>query len=113
MSIDPTASVHPSSVIEAGAKIGAGCKIGPFCLIGPEVTLAEGVELKSHVSVTGWTDIGAGTVVYPFASLGQVPQDLKFKGERTRLIIGANNRIRENVTMNTGTEVGATRAICS
>ena len=106
MSIDPTASVHPSSVIEAGAKIGAGCKIGPFCLIGPEVTLAEGVEFKSHVSVTGWTDIGAGTVVYPFASLGQVPQDLKFKGERTRLIIGANNRIRENVAMNAGTEGG-------
>ncbi|MCX8507902.1 MAG: acyl-ACP--UDP-N-acetylglucosamine O-acyltransferase [Rhodobacteraceae bacterium] len=106
MAIDPSAFIHPSAVVDAGAVIGAGCHIGPFCLIGPEVVLAEAVELKSHVVVTGQTEIGTGTVVFPFSSLGQVPQDLKFRGEKTRLIIGARNRIRENVTMNSGTEGG-------
>lgn len=104
--IDPSAEIHPAAVVEPGATIGADVKIGPFCHVGPEVTLAEGVELKSHVVVTGWTEIGAETVVFPFASLGQIPQDLKFKGERTQLIIGARNRIREYVTMNSGTEGG-------
>lgn len=106
MTIDPSATIHPSAVIEPGARIGAGCRIGPFCVIGPEVTLHERVELKSHVVVSGLTEIGAGTQVFPFAALGEVPQDLKFRGEKTRLIIGAENRIRENVTMNTGTEGG-------
>ena len=106
MTIDPSATIHPSSVIEPGARIGAGCRIGPFCVIGPEVTLHERVELNSHVVVSGLTEIGAGTQVFPFASLGEVPQDLKFRGEKTRLIIGAENRIRENVTMNIGTEGG-------
>jgi UDP-N-acetylglucosamine acyltransferase len=93
-------------VIAPGARIGAGCRIGPFCLIGAEVTLRKDVELISHVVVSGQTEIGEGTQVFPFASLGGVPQDLKFRGEKTRLIIGAKNRIRENVTMNTGTEGG-------
>ena len=106
MTIAPTAVIHPSAVIEPGATIGGGCRIGPFCVIGPEVTLHEGVELKSHVVISGLTEIGTGTQVFPFASLGEVPQDLKFRGEKTRLIIGAHNRIRENVTMNTGTEGG-------
>lgn len=106
MAIDATAVVHPSAVIEPGATIGPGCRIGPFCLVGPEVTLGEGVEMKSHVVVTGWTEIGAGTVVFAHACLGEVPQDLKFRGERTRLIVGAGNRIREYVTMNAGTEGG-------
>lgn len=106
MTIDPSAMIHPSAVIEPGARIGAGCRIGPLCVIGPEVILHDGVELKSHVVVTGLTEIGAGTQVFPFACLGEVPQDLKFRGERTRLVIGAENRIRENVTMNTGTEGG-------
>lgn len=106
MTIDPSAQIHPSSVIESGARIGAGCRIGPFCLIGAEVTLHKDVELISHVVVSGLTEIGEGTQVFPFASLGGVPQDLKFRGEKTRLIIGASNRIRENVTMNTGTEGG-------
>ena len=104
--IDATARIHPSSVIEQGARIGAGDEIGPFCHIGPEVTLHEGVCLKSHVVVAGETVIGADTVVFPFASLGQIPQDLKFKGEKTRLEIGQRNRIREYVTMNAGTEGG-------
>lgn len=106
MRIDPTATVHPSAVIENGATIGPGCEIGPFCVVGSEVTLGAGVKLQSHAVVTGWTDIGDETVIFPFASIGQIPQDLKFAGERTRLIVGKRNRIRETVTMNTGTEGG-------
>ncbi|HQY44149.1 MAG TPA: acyl-ACP--UDP-N-acetylglucosamine O-acyltransferase [Paracoccaceae bacterium] len=106
MTIDPSAVIHPSAVIAPGARIGGGCQIGPFCVVDAEVTLHERVELKSHVVVTGLTEIGAGTQIFPFACLGEVPQDLKFRGEKTRLIIGADNRIRENVTMNTGTEGG-------
>ncbi|MES2664876.1 MAG: acyl-ACP--UDP-N-acetylglucosamine O-acyltransferase [Pseudomonadota bacterium] len=106
MTIDPTAQIHPSAVIEDGAVIGAGAVVGPFALIGPEVTLAAGVVVKSHAVVTGWTDLGAGTVVFPFACVGEVPQDLKFAGERTRLIVGARCRIREGATLNTGTAGG-------
>lgn len=101
-----SAHIHPSSVIEAGAVIGPDCRIGPFCIVGPKVVLGRGVELKSHVVVTGQTEIGDETVVFPFTTLGEIPQDLKFRGEETRLVIGARNRIRENVTMNTGTEGG-------
>ncbi len=100
------ARIHPSAVIGDGAQIGAGVEIGPFCVIGPQVRLADGVTLKSHVVVAGDTAIGADTVVYPFACIGEVPQDLKFKGEQVRLEIGARNRIREYVTMNPGTEGG-------
>ena len=99
-------SIHPSAVIEDGATIGIGCKIGPFCHIGPEVVLAEGVQLRSHVVVTGDTHIGADTVVFSFSVIGEIPQDLKFAGEKTSLRIGARNRIREHVTMNTGTGGG-------
>lgn len=99
-------SIHASALVEPGAKIGIGCEIGPFCHIGPDVTLGNGVKLKSHVVVTGLTEIGEDTVVFPFSVLGEIPQDLKFKGEITRLKIGARNRIREHVTMNTGTEGG-------
>lgn len=106
MAIDPTAIIHPSAVISEGAEIGANVKVGPFCLIGSEVRLAASVELKSHVVVEGWTDVGEGTVIFPFASIGHIPQDLKFGGERTKLEIGARNRIREHVTMNPGTEGG-------
>lgn len=106
MAIDPGAIIHPSAVIEEGATIAAGVHIGPFCHVGPEVCLAEGVELKSHVVISGLTEIGEDTTVFPFASLGQVPQDLKYKGEKTRLVIGKRNRIREYVTMNPGTEGG-------
>lgn len=106
MAISPEARIHPAAVVEHGAVIGAGCVVGPFALIGPEVVLAAGVEVKSHAVVTGWTDIGEGTVVFPFACVGEVPQDLKFNGERTRLIVGARCRIREGATLNTGTEGG-------
>lgn len=100
------AGIHPSAVVEDGAQIGQGVQIGPFCHIGPEVRLSDGVQVKSHVVITGQTSVGEETVIYPFSCIGEVPQDLKFKGEKTRLQIGARNRIREHVTMNTGTEGG-------
>lgn len=106
MAIDPSASINPSAVVENGANIAAGCQIGPFCHVGPEVTLHEGVVLKSHAVVTGLTEIGAETVIFPFANIGDIPQDLKYAGEKTQLIVGKRNRIREGVTMNTGTDGG-------
>ena len=99
-------AIHPSAVIEEGAVIGAGCAIGPFCHVGPEVVLADGVVLKSHVVLTGDTHIGPDTLVFSFSVIGEVPQDLKYAGEKTRLRIGARNRIREHVTINTGTGHG-------
>ncbi|MCO5126601.1 MAG: acyl-ACP--UDP-N-acetylglucosamine O-acyltransferase [Rhodobacteraceae bacterium] len=106
MTIDPSAEFHPSAHIEAGAVIGPDCRIGPFCLIGADVRLGRGVTVKSHAVVTGDTRIGDETTIFPFATIGEVPQDLKFKGEKTSLVIGARNRIREHVTINTGTEGG-------
>ena len=106
MTVDPSARIHASAIVEDGARIGAGVSVGPFSLIGPDVTLADGVDVRSHVVVTGWTEVGTGTAIFPFASIGEVPQDLKFAGERTRLEIGARNRIREHVTMNAGTAGG-------
>lgn len=100
------ARVHPSAVVDPAAVIGEDCEIGPFCVVGPQVVLGRGVVLKSHVVVAGDTAIGDDTVVFPFASVGEVPQDLKFRGEKVRLEIGARNRIREYVTMNPGTEGG-------
>ncbi|MFN3210716.1 MAG: acyl-ACP--UDP-N-acetylglucosamine O-acyltransferase [Roseovarius sp.] len=98
--------IHSSAVVEDGAQIGNGVEIGPFCHVGPGVRLGDGVVLKSHVVVTGDTEIGAETVVFSFACIGEIPQDLKFRGEKTRLVIGQRNRIREHVTMNSGTEGG-------
>lgn len=98
--------IHPSAIIEDGAVIANGVTVGPFCCVGPEVTLEAGVELKSHVVVTGFTHIGEGTIIWPFACIGEIPQDLKFGGEKTKLEIGKRNRIREGVTMNTGTTGG-------
>ncbi|MDT8327232.1 MAG: acyl-ACP--UDP-N-acetylglucosamine O-acyltransferase [Roseovarius sp.] len=98
--------VHPSAFVEPGAVIGQGCEIGAFCHVGPEVRLGDRVRLKSHVVLAGDTVIGDDTVIFPFACIGEVPQDLKYKGEPTQLVIGARNRIREHVTMNTGTAAG-------
>lgn len=106
MSVDETATIHPSSVIEDGATIGANCIIGPFCLVGTNVSLGEGVELFSHVVVTGHTKIGSNTRIWPTASIGHQPQDLKFGGEKTFLEIGSNCMIREGVTINPGTSGG-------
>ena len=106
MSVDPSAQVHPAAIVSDGARIGAGCRIGPFAVIGPDVQLSDSVEVKSHAVITGWTELGPGCAVFPFAVVGEVPQDLKFAGERTRLIVGARCRIREGATLNTGTAGG-------
>lgn len=99
-------AIHPSAVIEDGAQIDPSATIGPFCVVGPQVVLAADVVLKSHVVISGQTTVGEGTVIFPFAVIGEIPQDLKFKGEASRLVIGKRNRIREHVTMNCGTEGG-------
>ena len=99
-------AIHPTAIVESGAKLGEEVTIGPYCIVGPEVELGEGVGLTSHVVVAGRTIIGPNTRIYPFASLGHPPQDLKYKGESSQLVIGANNVIREYVTMNPGTEGG-------
>ena len=101
-----SSSIHPSAVIAEGAKIGASVFIGPYCVVGEHVTLGDGVRLVSHVVIDGTTDIGDETEIFPFASIGHRPQDKKFKGESSRLIIGKRNVIREHVTMNPGTEGG-------
>jgi UDP-N-acetylglucosamine acyltransferase len=99
-------TIHPMAVVEPGAELGNGVEIGPFCMVGSRVRLAEGVRLLSHVSIAGSTTIGERTIVYPFAALGHPPQDLKYKGEDTQLVIGADNMIREQVTMQLGTPQG-------
>jgi UDP-N-acetylglucosamine acyltransferase len=96
--------IHPSSVVEEGAKLGEGVRIGPFCHISAESIISDRVELVSHVSVMGATTIGAGTKVYPMATLGAPPQNTKHKGGRTTLVIGENCTLREGVTMHVGTD---------
>ena len=98
--------IHNSSIIDKKAKISKNTKVGPFCYVGPNVELSENVELVSNVHIEGDTKIGEGTKIFPFASIGTEPQDLKYKGEKTKLIIGKNNKIREYVTINPGTESG-------
>jgi UDP-N-acetylglucosamine acyltransferase len=105
------ASIHPSAVVEAGAKVGQGVKIGPFSIVGADVVLGDGCELISHVVVTGRTTIGARTKLFPFASIGHQPQDLKFKGELSTLVIGTDCLIREGVTMNPGTQGGIMKTV--
>lgn len=102
--VQKTPYIHPTAVIADGAVIGAGCSIGPYCVIGEHVKLGALVTLKSHVVIDGDTEIGDGTTIFPFASIGSQPQDLKYKGERSKLVIGKSNLIREHVTMNPGTE---------
>jgi UDP-N-acetylglucosamine acyltransferase len=101
-----TGAIHPSAVVEEGARLGAGVEIGPFCHVGSQAKLRDGVRLISHVSLAGDTSIGARTVIYPFASIGHPPQDLKYRGEPVRLVIGEDCLIREGVTMNPGTAGG-------
>ena len=84
-------SVHPTAIVEDGARLGDGVRIGPYCTIGPDVSLGDGVELISHVAVAGHTTIGARTRIWPFASIGHQPQDLKYAGEVSYLEIGADN----------------------
>jgi UDP-N-acetylglucosamine acyltransferase len=103
--------IHKTAIIEDGAKIGIGAKIGPFCMVGPEVHLGDGCELVSHVAVAGKTRIGARTRIFPFASIGHIPQDLKYRGEPSTLTIGSDCTLREGVTMNPGTEGGGLKTV--
>jgi UDP-N-acetylglucosamine acyltransferase len=100
------ASIHPTAIVAKGAKIADTVEIGPYCVVGDNVTLSDRVKLRSHVVVEGRTSIGADTQIFPFASIGHQPQDLKYHGEESRLEIGERNQIREHVTMNPGTEGG-------
>ena len=103
--------IHSTSVIDKRAKIQKNVKIGPFCFVGPDVELQEGIELISNVHIEGNTKIGRGTKIFPFASIGTAPQDLKYKGESNSVVIGENNMIREYVTINPGTEGGGGKTI--
>ncbi len=98
--------IHKTAVIDKKAKIHSSVKIGPYSIIGPDVEINENVVIQSHVNITGNTIIGSGNKFYPFASIGNDPQDLKYNGENTSLIIGNNNKFREYVTINPGTVTG-------
>jgi UDP-N-acetylglucosamine acyltransferase len=98
--------IDPSARIEAGAAIGRDVSIGPYCSIGPHVSVGDGCRLLAHVNLTGHTTIGPRTVIHPFASLGSPPQSFSYRGGPTKLVVGADCDIRENVTMSTGTEDG-------
>ena len=98
--------VHPTAVVEDGAVLGEGVRIGPYGIVGGDVVIGEGTVVHGHAVVAGRTQIGARCEIFPFASIGHPPQDLKYAGEPSRLVIGDDNRIREHVTMNPGTEGG-------
>ncbi len=98
--------IDKTAIINSKAKVAESAEIGPYCVIGPNVEIGENVKIHSHVNISGNTLIGKGNKIYPFASIGNDPQDLKYNGEQTKLIIGDNNKIREYVTINPGTEGG-------
>src|SRR6266403_2482640 len=98
--------IHPTAIVASGAMLSEEVTVGPYCIVGEHVSLGAGVKLMSHVVIDGRTMIGEGTRVFPFAAIGLEPQDLKYRGENSSLVIGRNNTIREYVTMNPGTEGG-------
>src|SRR5260370_13984215 len=98
--------IHPTAIVAPGAKLADDVVIGPYCVIGEHVVLGAGISLKSHVVIDGRTTIGAGTRIFPFASIGFETQDLKYAGEPSSLEIGHDNTIREHVTINPGTTGG-------
>ena len=100
------ATIHPTAIVAPGAELAGSVVVGPYCCIGENVVIEEDVTLISHIVVAGRTRIGAGTRIFPFASIGHEPQDLKYRGEPSELIIGRRNTIREHVTMNPGTTGG-------
>jgi UDP-N-acetylglucosamine acyltransferase len=100
------ANIHATAVVDPNADLAPGATIGPFCVIGPEVKIADGAVLHSHVVVTGRSTIGEGCAIFPFASIGHIPQDQKYHGEASSLDIGPRTIIREHVTINPGTEAG-------
>jgi len=100
------ATIHPTAIVDSKASLAESVTVGPYCIVGADVVLGEGVDLISHVVVEGRTTIGANTRIFPFASIGHRPQDLKYHGEPSTLEIGSGNQIREYVTMQPGTEGG-------
>jgi len=98
--------IHNTAIVDIKSKIASNVKIGPYTVIGPNVEIGDGVVIQSHVNITGHTVIGKNNNIYPFASIGNDPQDMKFNGEKTKLIIGNNNTIREYSTINPGTVQG-------
>lgn len=100
------ASIHPTAIVDSAAELEADVSIGPYCIVGPNVRLGAGVVLHSHVVIDGRTTVGEGCQFFPFASIGLRPQDMKYAGEPSELIIGRNNIVRENVTMHPGTQGG-------
>ena len=98
--------IHNTAIIDSKAKIHNDVRVGPYSIIGANVEIEENTEIQSHVSILGNTKIGKNNKIYPFASIGNDPQDLKFQGEKTKLEIGNDNKIREYVTINTGTNGG-------
>lgn len=102
-----SAKIHPTAIVSTTAQIGADVQIGPFCVIGDDVIIGEGTILKSHIVIEGNTTIGKNNKIFPFTTIGVAPQDLKFKGEKSRVVIGDNNSIREHVTIHLGTQDGA------
>jgi UDP-N-acetylglucosamine acyltransferase len=104
--IHPSAEIHSTAIVEEGARIAAGCRIGPYCVVGADVAIGAGTILHPHVVVAGWTEIGPDCVLHPFASLGQPPQDLRYRGERVELVVGARTTIREYASLSPGTPHG-------
>ena len=98
--------VHPTAIVDARAEIDGDVQIGPYCVIGAGVRIGKGCRVHSHAVITGRTTLGEGNVVFPFASIGTMPQDLKYKGEPSELLIGNRNTIREYVSLNPGTTAG-------
>ena len=99
-------TIHPTAVVETTAQMADEVVVGPHCYVGPHVALGRGCHLRNHVTITGHTTIGTGNVFFANAVIGEIPQDLKYRGEPTRLEIGADNSFRENVTVHAGTESG-------
>src|SRR3990172_5384374 len=106
MSTVSTSPVHPTAIIHRGARIGANARIGPYCVIGDEVEIGDGGELTAHIYMEGPLRVGPGNRFFPYSSIGVVPQDLKFHGERTETVIGKENTFREFVTVHRGTKLG-------
>ena len=98
--------IHKTAIVDLNAKISPTVDIGPYTVVGPNVEIGDNTVIQSHVSITGYTIIGKNNKIYPFASIGNDPQDMKYKGERTKLIIGDKNTIREYSTINPGTIQG-------
>ena len=103
--------IHKTAIIDSKAKISKNVKVGPYSVIGANVEIGENTEIHSHVNISGYTKIGKNNKIYPFASIGNDPQDLKYEGEKTNLEIGDNNKIREYVTINPGTVGGGGKTV--